>query len=266
MKRLLQSLLLGLYKFVKASGVLSTTWGSAMFEWGYHRYKRLLEAGDIRRLSSFIQPGTVVIDVGANIGFFTKFFGDCVRPSGRVIAIEPEQVNFSRLSRMVQRSGLNQVVETIQAVAAEKSGTLRLAINPEHPADHKIAEAGVPVKAVVVDELLAERDWPRVSLIKIDVQGAEVMVLRGSRETLRRFHPVLYLEVDDEGLRAMQADAEGLFRMLQEQGYAIHRIIKGKLSAPMKVQESVVLCQGGKYADFLFLHPQTAVSAGSSDG
>jgi hypothetical protein len=71
--------------------------------------------------------------------------------------------------------------------------------------------------------------------------------------------------MDDDGLRAMKADAEGIFHMLQEQGYAIHRIIKGKISAPMKVQESVSFCRGGKYADFLFLHPQTAVSAGLSN-
>jgi len=254
MKRLLQSFLLGLYNTVRASGILSTSAGNRLFEWSYHRYKGMLEAGDIRALKSFIRPGTVVIDVGANIGFFTRLFARSVSQGGKVIAIEPETTNFSRLTAMLAREGLSSTVETLQAVAAEKSGTLKLKINPQHPADHKISDEGTPVKAVSLDDLLAGNHWPPVSLIKIDVQGAEAMVLRGAGEIIRRNRPALFLEIDDEGLRALNANAEELFKMLREQGYTIHRIIKGRISSPMEIPESLALCQDGKYADFLFVH------------
>lgn len=255
MKRLLQTMLLGVYNVVRASGILSTSWGNALFEWGYHRYKATLEAGDIRALSSFIRPGTVVIDVGANIGFFTRLFASAVRDGGSVIAIEPEAVNFSRLNAMLARRGLAGAVHTIQAVAAEQSGTLKLKVNPQHPADHKISGEGTPVKAVTLDELLAERGWPAVSLVKVDVQGAEWMVLRGARELIRRYHPALFLEIDDDGLRAFGAGAENLFRWLQEEGYRIHRIERGAVSPPMGIAESLARCQHGQYADFLFVRP-----------
>src|SRR6267154_3139801 len=166
MKKLMQSMLLGVYRAVNASGVLSTRPGRSLFEWGYHGYKRLLEAGDIRALAALIKPGTVVIDVGANIGFFTRFFADCVSGGGKVLAIEPEPMNFSRLKEMLEKNKLTRVVETFEAVAAPKSGILKLKINPLHPADHKISEEGVPVKAVSLDGLLADRDWPAVSLVK----------------------------------------------------------------------------------------------------
>ena len=254
----MQSVLLGVYRAVNASGVLSTRPGRSLFEWGYHRYKRLLEAGDIRALAPLIKPGTVVIDVGANIGFFTKFFADCVSEGGKVLAIEPERTNFSRLNEMVEKNRLSGTVEIFEAVAAATSGTLKLKINPLHPADHKISEQGVPVKAISLDGLLADRKWPTVSLIKIDVQGAEVMVLQGAAEVLKRFDPALYLEVDDDSLRGMNTNAEALFRTVEQFGYSIHRIISGKISLPMKREEAVGQCQGGNYADFLCLHDKAS--------
>src|SRR5207244_8241281 len=129
----LQSSLMNLEPVINASGILSTQWGEWLFERAYHRYKRVLEAGDIRVLASFVAPATIVIDVGANIGFFTRFFGECVTEGGKVLAIEPEAANFARLNRMLSRNGLAVAVETIQAVAAEKGGTLKLQINLMHP-------------------------------------------------------------------------------------------------------------------------------------
>jgi hypothetical protein len=77
------------------------------------------------------------------------------------------------------RRGLTSRVDLVQAVAAERSGELRLQINPHHPGDHRINEVGVPVCAVRLDDMLRERGWPEVSLIKIDVPGAEDRVLEG---------------------------------------------------------------------------------------
>jgi len=79
---------------------------------------------------------------------------------GKVLAIEPERTNFSRLNEMVKKHGLNGKVETFEAVAASKSGTLKLKINPLHPADHKISEEGVPVKAISLDGVLLGTNIP----------------------------------------------------------------------------------------------------------
>ena len=250
-----QSLLLRLYKTALASGVTSTTWGRSLFEWCYEKYKILFEVGDIGVLRSLIKPGTTVIDVGANIGFFTRHFGRWVSGGGHVIAVEPEETNFARLNWTIARHMLTAVVETIQAVAAETNGTLKLEINPSHPADHKISEQGIPVRAVSLDTLLEERQWPPVSLIKIDVQGAEERVLRGGRKTIERFHPALFLEIDDEALRRMNSDAEKLLRLLTNEGYSIHRWQRGRISAPLLASRAMSLCQGRRYADFVFLHP-----------
>src|ERR1041385_3696722 len=107
MKKLVQNTLLGMYRVVNASGALRTRAGRRVFEWGYHGYKRILEAGDIQALTQWIKPGTLVIDVGANIGFFTKYFARRVSEGGKVLAIEPEQNNFKRLTEMLRKSRLH---------------------------------------------------------------------------------------------------------------------------------------------------------------
>jgi len=254
MKRALQYSLLGLYKLVSATGIFGTAWGRAFFDWAYLSYKALFEAGDIRVLASLISRGGAVIDVGANIGFFTRHFANWVGQTGRVIAIEPEELNVKRLSHMVLRQRLGKVVEIVQAVAAERGGTLKLKLNPMNPGDHRIAEEGVSVRAVCLDDLLAERQWPRVSLVKIDVQGAEERVLTGAGQLLAKFHPALFIEIDDPILRSMGSSAERIFQHLAGSGYRIHRIQGRHISTALEMSEALSLCRDGGYTDFLFLY------------
>src|SRR5262249_7918982 len=160
-------------------------------------YKDRFEAGPVQLLRRWVRPKTIVVDIGANVGFFSLQFASWVTEGGRVIALEPESVNYAGLQRAVARAGLTAVVETIQAAAADVTGQSFLQLNPGHPGDHKLASTGVAVAVTTLDDLLRTRGWPEVSLIKIDVQGAEAQVLAGARETLDRFRPVLFLEVED---------------------------------------------------------------------
>jgi len=187
MNKLLQGGLIGLYRLVKATGGLDTAWGRGIFEASYQFYKDRLEAGPIRMLRPCVRPKTFVIDVGANIGFFTRQFATWVSDGGRVIAVEPEAVNYARLQHAIAAAGLTDVVETVQAAVAERTGEGLLEVNPAHPGDHRLGTKGIPVAMTTIDDLLTDRGWPEVSLIKVDVQGAEARVLAGARRTLERF-------------------------------------------------------------------------------
>ncbi len=252
-KKLFRRFLLGFYRLAHASGVLSTRPGQAVFRIAYHAYKSFLEAGPVVALRPLVRPGAVVVDVGANMGFFTARFGRWVSEGGRVIAIEPEAINFSRLRRTVARRGLAPVVDLVQAVAAEAPGELRLDVNPHHPGDHRIGETGVPVKAVTIDALLAARGWPEIALIKIDVQGAEARVLAGAHDTIERFHPALFVEIDDDALSRAGSGAGGLIASIAARGYSIHRLAGGSISAPIDVREASAVARRGGYIDLLFL-------------
>jgi FkbM family methyltransferase len=247
----MQRLLLEIYRGVCRTGLMSTRLGRGVFLAAYERYKGIGEAGHLEALAKLVRPGTTVIDVGANVGFYTRRFAEWVRPRGEVIAIEPEEVNFATLKRVIARRGLMNVMG-VQAVASERAGSLYLQKNPLHPADHRIADTGVKVSAVTIDDVLRERAGPKVSLMKIDVQGAEERVLRGAMATLRDLRPAVFMEVDEAALRTMSSSAESVLELMVSCRYEPHRIVNG---GPVRVSraEALRLCSNGTYVDLLFL-------------
>src|ERR1700676_1458623 len=116
----------------------------------YAGYKRHFEAGPIERLQEFIPEGSLVIDVGANVGFFALRFAQWVGVGGEVVAIEPEDRNYQALLAALNREGLSGRVRAMKAVAAASAGPMFLEINQLHPADHKLSRdgTGVAVEAV----------------------------------------------------------------------------------------------------------------------
>jgi FkbM family methyltransferase len=257
MRSTIQAGLIRMYELIQSTGLLSTGPGEWAFRSVYTGYKRFLEAGHVEPLRLLIHPGTSVVDVGANLGFFTLKFARWVRDGGKVIAIEPESVNYRRLSRAVIAAGMSHVVDTVQAAATEKSGEVGLIVNRLHPGDHRIGDGGVQVPAVTIDDLLAARGWPPVSLIKIDVQGAESRVLAGAGETLRALHPALFIEVCDEALRLCQSSAERLLTELHGRGYWAYRTTREGISGRLPPSQALLSHKMRSYVDLLFLHEET---------
>jgi FkbM family methyltransferase len=258
MNKLLQDGLIGLYRLVKGTGALDTAVGRRVFEAAYRVYKDRLEAGPIRMLRPYVRPSTYVIDVGANIGFFTLQFAAWISDGGKVIALEPDVVNYARLQHAIAESGLSNVVETIRAAVADVVGKGFLEVNPGHPGDHKLGTEGVPVALTTIDEIVAARGWPEVSLIKVDVQGAEARVLTGARRTLEKYRPTLFLEVDEPQLRRYGSSAAELLASVTALGYAIHSRVGEGISKPLSVDEALAAGETKAYDDFLLLPAQAA--------
>lgn len=248
----MQAGLLAFYRAVSATGVLNTALGRSLFETTYWLYKRYYEAGAIMSLQKWVRPGTMVIDVGANIGYFTLPFASWVQDGGKVLAIEPEDVNYTRLQRRVTRAGFAPVVEIVRVAAADTAGDGLLEINPVHPGDHRLGTRGVPVMMTTIDSLLAARGWPEVSLLKADVQGAEARVLAGAQETIERFRPALFLEVSDEALKRYGSSAEELLTDYAKRWYTIHTLKRDAASASLAINEAVNLAKSRGYVDLLF--------------
>ena len=251
--KILQSGLFGTYRAVSATGVLRTTWGRTLFEAVYLRYKDHIEAGPVDLLQSYIKPGTFVIDVGANVGFFTLKFGRWISAGGKVIAIEPERINYLRLQRAVAVAGLAATVETVNAAAAETVCEGLLEVNPLHPGDHRLGNNGVPVSLITIDHLVEAHHWPEVSFIKIDVQGAEARVLAGAAETIEKFRPALFVEVDDESLKKYGSNAHQLLTACLRFGYTIHILANHAVSSPLQIDQLLKIKNKKGYFDALLL-------------
>lgn len=246
----LQAVLLRMYTGFNVRALRRSRIGDWLFERAYVAYKIALEAGPIASLSQYVTPHSWVIDVGANIGVFTLPLSRFVK-GGCVVAVEPEASNFAALQRRVKAAGVEARVHLHHGVAAETNGTLHLAINPGHPGDHKLADSGVAVRASTLDSIVESHGHPPVSFIKIDVQGAELRVLTGASELIRRCQPALLVEVDDAALRRQGASALLLLQWLGERGYRPYRFQRGRPVEALSEEEVVGTTS---YLDVLFLH------------
>jgi FkbM family methyltransferase len=128
-----------------------------------------------------LRPGATMVDVGANVGYFTVLASQAVGEHGRVVAVEPERRNLRLLARNV-RANRCRNVRVIRAAAWETAGMLTLRRNPDNAGDHQTHpdEGGELVSAVALDDVL---EGP-VDVVKIDTQGADHYVIAGLSRTL----------------------------------------------------------------------------------
>jgi len=156
----------------------------------------------------FLQTGSVVIDVGANLGEWAVPFARKVGPAGRVLAIEPAPRSATALESTLAANSLVQA-ELIRCAIGDHDGIAQFAVPVVMSArtDTGTARIGpactghdtlqVPLRRL--DSLAAERGLARLDLIKIDVEGHERQVLDGAAAILERHRPVLVIETGHEG-------------------------------------------------------------------
>src|SRR5271157_4839677 len=202
-------------------------------------YFELLETELVERE---IRRGNIVLDVGANIGYYTLLFARLVGDEGRVYAFEPDPHNFALLKKNVRINGYRTVVLVNKAVS-ERTGPLKLYLCPDNKGDHRIYESedartSIAIEATTADDYF--RDDPvRVNFIKMDIQGSEAGALRGMAATLERSRSVkMVAEFWPAGLRRSGAAAEDYLRHIEGLGFEIFEIDELRdLVAPRTIAE-----------------------------
>jgi FkbM family methyltransferase len=161
------------------------------------------EAAEVEALINAARPGTVVVDIGANVGIFTVPLANAVGTAGAVWAFEPLPENLDRLQGNVIENQLSNVT-MFAAAASDSDGTVsfHVAGDSAYGSTRDVKNGWATSRVLTVPATRLDTEWsargtPLVSVIKIDVEGAELAVLRGSREVIRRCRPVLLLEAAD---------------------------------------------------------------------
>ena len=185
------------------------------------------EREQTRLFQRHLRPGGTVLDVGAHVGYYTLLSSVLVGDAGRVHAFEPNPANAEFLLRHVQiNRRANVRVE--QAAVSDRAGTARFEFGTGSGTGH-LAEAGaLEVRTVRLDDHCAEHGLAP-SAVKIDVEGAELSVLEGGRDTLARHRPVIFLST--HGAEVHRASLE----VLRGLGYALSPILGGDLDTTAEV-------------------------------
>lgn len=170
--------------------------------------------------------GGTMIDIGANLGEFSLRVARKVGPRGRVLSFEPFPPTLAVFrGNVTLNPGLP--IEVIPCAVSDTPGAVRMrGTDPTNLGTVRAVEASASdsdplVQVVRLDDMVAQRKLDRVDLIKADVEGFEYRALAGGIETLRRFRPVVVLELADRHLIAQGSSARAVVELLQGLGYLV---------------------------------------------
>lgn len=188
-----------------------------------------------------VKQGQTFVDIGANIGWFAVQAAKNVGPGGKVIAIEPRAVTGKYLAQSLQANGFTDCAEVHHCAVGAEAGRFNIAWDgkagnpggtwslPDEKMAQDFRDIGHCVESVEVrtlDSIVANR---KVDVIKIDIEGAEGLALRGATQTLAQSRPVIMSEMNFSLLPKISGVSAGDFvRWMAQQGYHCHALDAGK--------------------------------------
>jgi FkbM family methyltransferase len=176
-------------------------------------------------LEKILSPGNVFVDAGANFGIYTLVASKLVGETGRVVAIEPTAQSFAMLSQNIALNGLTNTL-TLPIALSERTGRAWLYHGPD-PVRNSLGKepswAGEAEEVLTesLDGVLRKASIEHVDVVKIDVEGAEELVLRGARNTLKTMRPIIIFEINPEASACLSLSAQGASELLKSLGYEL---------------------------------------------
>lgn len=175
-----------------------------------------------------LKEGMYEVDIGSNIGYYALLAGTLVGPSGKVLAIEPEPNNFKLLKMNVRNNNIENV-ETIQCAIGSKDGVsefyLTEASNTNSlitPSTDRIVSS-IQVCTRKLDTVIKDYGLPQIDLVRMDIEGGEIIAIKGMRYILKHYKPKVLVELhcDVAGVEAIKK----LLSLFIQSGYHVDCIL-----------------------------------------
>jgi FkbM family methyltransferase len=178
------------------------------------------EKKSYEKLFSLCREGFDIVDIGANIGY-TSLVMSAITRTGSVAGFEPDANNYQQALDNLKRNtrpnvnfynmglGEHPAVAYLEERTPDCRGANRIAID----------QKGIEIKLETLDQMFPQLNIKKIDLIKLDVEGYELKILKGARELLKRFKPVLFIELDENNLSDQGDSAKDLILFLQQLGY-----------------------------------------------
>ncbi|MCC6370920.1 MAG: FkbM family methyltransferase [Bacteroidia bacterium] len=204
----------------------------ALYKPMYYAFKKKQDDFEIKLLKEYIRPGQVILDIGANIGFYAEILSDLSGPKGQVHCFEPDKKNFSYLQKHLanrKNTFLNN------KAVGPKTGTISIYTSKELNVDHRTYQPEefdkeIKIESVSIDDYLSHHSINKVDLIKMDIQGFEMEALKGMHNTLQQNPDVKIIsEFWPYGLRTAGSSLSAYYRQLCSYGFSCYLLEKNSL-------------------------------------
>lgn len=202
-----------------------------------------------------IKRGMVIFDIGANIGYYSLILARFVGETGKVYAFEPDPENYRLLVKNIKTNGYKNII-AIQKAVSNKAGTINFYLSEEHRGDHRLYDSGdsrrvIKVKATTIDRFSNGKINPDV--IKVDVQGAEFLVLLGMKKTIKRNKKIrIFCEFWPSSIRKTGYSPKDFLSYIKKQGFKLKLINEKKATIEeVDIIHLLKMCKGNKYTNLL---------------
>ncbi len=206
-----------------------------------------------QEILKILKPGMGFLDLGAHIGFFSLLAAKIVGGAGQVFAFEPMASTRGVLKKNIEINKLDSIIEVIPFAIADNRKILRFATHPEASDSAKMALASdreddiVEVEATDLDSFFEERSWPRLDLIKMDIEGCETDAFNGMSELSRRNPSMkIIFEFNAGNFQAFNLSENALFEALSNLGFTQFTCLyrkPTKVKVPEDIQRLIQLAK-----------------------
>ena len=189
MKELIKKLLAPFMGTIKKGPLRGKKWILAS---GVRFVQGRYETDTVEILKQYIKPGQTVYDVGAHIGYLTIVMSELVGPEGKVVAFEPRPLNLIYLKKHLQKNNINNV-RIIEAGVSDTAGAGKFDADHGTGTGRVSTDGSLDIELVTLDDLIASKQVPPPSLIKMDIEGGEMEALPGAKILLTEYKPIIVL-------------------------------------------------------------------------
>ncbi|MBN1216376.1 MAG: FkbM family methyltransferase [Candidatus Lokiarchaeota archaeon] len=202
-----------------------------------HIFKRLIYDGFyepelLKIVSKYLKPNKDVLDIGANVGFYSILFSELISKNNKVLSIEPIPSAYNSLLKNIKINNCNSKMLTFNGIATDKKGTYKINFIEGMEEYSSIGQMvhnsikGQEYKTISVEgdtiNNLVKKNKLTPGFIKIDTEGAEYKVLQGMKNTLQKYHPIILSELSEYLLTTLGDSTEKVFNLVKKFDYKIY--------------------------------------------
>lgn len=187
------------------------------------------EECELKFLERNLKSGDTFIDIGANIGIYSLTAASLVKKSGKVIAFEPFTKNHEKLNKHLSINNFKNIIIEKLAIS-DKAGQITIYINEQEQncgmasTIEQTYTTKENIQAVTLDEYMAGKNIQHIKLIKMDIEGAEFKALQGMQQTLKKYRPILLIELDEQILDRAKIFKDDIINFLKKFNYQMFAI------------------------------------------
>jgi len=194
---------------------------------------------DVTHLTRLVDLGSVILDIGANFGYYALTLASALHGRCLIHALEPNPANFDRLTRHTAMNGQQAVIQAHRMGVSDHPETVDMR-QPSDNAGHTAVAPEGEIKGVQLTTLDAFCGWvglKQLDLVLLDVEGFEERALKGATKSLARFKPMVFVELFPPVMDRQGSNPEAVARILIEQGYELFAAQRDRLEPISRMPE-----------------------------